>query len=323
MTSSEPVSNGVSIGADGFLFLADGGHRVLHYASGDGVIPDQSFVNFEANIKNRLMLANSGGAGYRHVIVPDKQSVLPHLCPVPVARRLGQLYLERCDLPDVVEYPLALLEACDPPAYYRTDTHLTHAASILIVRKIAEELTGEDLEGASQEILENFKVSEDFCGDLGNKLEPAVTETVRVYDGRRWNDRWFHNNLIGGNNGITDLRFNLTARFDKRVLIFGDSFGRELAWFLSYFFSEVIFMRTPFFHPEIFDQMKPDFVLTENAERYLDFCPSDDERPSYFMFPYLSKGSYAPSREFAEAFSAMLSFPRPPYQKFRNSLARA
>src|SRR5262249_32802344 len=131
------------------------------------------------------------------------------------------------------------------------------------------------------------------------------------------------NNVSGGNNGIIDIIFRNEPYYQKRLLVFGDSFGRGLAAVLSHFFSETIFLRTPFFHREIFEQIGPDYVITQNVERYLSFCQADDMRPSFFMYPYLGKGVYAPTREFCEAFSAVLSYPRRPYLEFADSMKRA
>jgi hypothetical protein len=41
------------------------------------------------------------------------------------------------------------------------------------------------------------------------------------------------------------------------------------------------------------------------------------------MFPFLSNSAtFVPSREFAEAFSALLNFPRRPYKNFIDKLRR-
>ena len=62
---------------------------------------------------------------------------------------------------------------------------------------------------------------------------------------------------------------------------------------------------------------KPDYVVTENVERYLDNCVLDESRPNFFMYPYLHGDQYSPSAEFSEALSAVLSVGRPPYAEFR------
>ena len=126
--------------------------------------------------------------------------------------------------------------------------------------------------------------------------------------------------MAGGNNGLTDLRFSFQPLYAKRLLFFGDSFGREACKLLSFFFKEVVFARTPFFHDEIFHAMQPDYVVCENVERYLDSCSLDEQRPWYTLIPMLDARGYAPPKTFARAFSAVLSYPHAPYTDFLATL---
>ena len=71
-------------------------------------------------------------------------------------------------------------------------------------------------------------------------------------------------------------------------------------------------------------QIGPDFILTENVERYLSFTKNDEEMPAFLLYPYLTQEqiAYSPGRDFAEALSAILSFPRKPYQVFADRFGR-
>jgi hypothetical protein len=155
-------------------------------------------------------------------------------------------------------------------------------------------------------------------GDLGSKLGAPVGNKEK-FVAIDWPLRSFHNDLQG-NDGIVDIYFSKNGLYSLRVLCFGDSFGRSFCRLASYFFSEITFLRTRYLHEEIVDQIQPDIVLSENVERYLDFCTSDEERPSFFMLPHLIGKSYNPNASFAEAFSAVLSYPRLPYKRFTEKL---
>jgi hypothetical protein len=162
----------------------------------------------------------------------------------------------------------------------------------------------------------------DWAGDLGSRFTPPLSEKRHLLR-KTWPHRWFHNDLKGGNNGIVDILFGTRAVYQKRLLVFGDSFSRDLCSLLSYFFQEVVFLRTPFFHDEMFNQIKPDLVLTSNVERYLSFCESDERRPPFLLYPHLGGIEYTPDKPFAEALSAVLSYGRAPYYDFlkRHDLA--
>jgi hypothetical protein len=69
-------------------------------------------------------------------------------------------------------------------------------------------------------------------------------------------------------------------------------------------------------HPEIAEQMRPDFIVSGNAERYLASCTSDDVRPAFHMYPFLGRGTVNASAEFAKAYTGIVSYPRPPYIEF-------
>jgi hypothetical protein len=68
------------------------------------------------------------------------------------------------------------------------------------------------------------------------------------------------------------------------------------------------------------EQCGADIVITENVERYLDTCLNDEDRPNFMLFPYLGEETYVPDKEFAEALSAVLSYPRAPYINYVTGL---
>ena len=89
---------------------------------------------------------------------------------------------------------------------------------------------------------------------------------------------------------------------------------------LQFWYAEVIFFRTGYFHEELAEQYRPDILITENVERYMGFCLSDKDRPQFLLYPYLNEKKYEPSKVFTEALSAVLSYPRKPYVDFVTKL---
>jgi hypothetical protein len=183
-----------------------------------------------------------------------------------------------------------------------------------LIEKILGEPQGQHL----AELQDKLKTERLVSGDLGSKLRIPVANKEK-FVALDWPLRSFHNDLQG-NDGIVDIYFSKHAVYPLRVLCFGDSFGRSFSRLASYFFSETTFLRTRYFYDDIVKQIQPDIIITENVERYLDFCASDETRPSFFMLPHLTGNMYSPSTAFAEAFSAVLSFPRAPYKIFKNKI---
>jgi hypothetical protein len=188
---------------------------------------------------------------------------------------------------------------------------------------IVEELMGASQSSHMEALLAKIVIDKSIQGDLGGKLSPPTFSPERCLK-EDWGAKFFFNYLEGGNNGLIDIHVSPNAIYNKRLLIFGDSCARAAARVFSYFFWETVVLRSPFFHSEVVAQMRPDFVLSENVERYMSFIKSDDARPSFFMYPYLTEKpiNYHPSRDFAEVFSAILSFPRSPYQVYAEKFGR-
>ncbi len=310
------LENGVIKGTGGHLFLADGGHHILEVVSGRRLISRNTIENFRVNITSRQEYVEQANVRYVHAIFPDKQSVLRQYFPLPDPICLGSLHLRESPmLQGVVFYPVDLLRDSEEKVFQSNDTHMTDYGSALVTTELVEVLTGEPQAAHFKKIAKQIIFKRQISGDLGSKLTPSPVVT-ELFLQPNWPIKWLHNDLVGGNNGIVEIRLAKNAVYPLRLLWFGDSFGRGCLQILSYFFREVIFLRTPFFHPDMFDQIKPDIVVTQNVERYLDTCKPDDQRPSFFMFPHLSGLKYEPGREFARAFSAMLSYPREPYQAY-------
>jgi hypothetical protein len=311
------IEKGVMFGRDGYLFLLDGGHHVFDLLLGMRKIAEQSRANVGENIDRRAAVCRRAGAGYLHVIYPDKHSILTDEFPVKDPFRLADDYLNK--LPGILQwvfYPRQVLRDAVGPVFLQTDTHLTDRGNIVAAGAVVERLLGESQAEHVNRLLTSSEWKEsERAGDLGGRFDPPLSERHNVLR-KWWPIKWFHNNLTGGNDGMADVLFSPEAVYRNRVLVFGDSFSRDLSGYLSYFFKEVVFLRTRYFHDDIFQQIQPDFVITSNVERYLSHCESDDSRPSFFMYPHLSELNYAPDKAFAEAFSAVLSYGRTPYLDF-------
>lgn len=315
------IENDVLVGNDGHLFLAGGAHRVLELAQGKTAVPLVSFSTFEENIRQRLLECNNRRIPYVHVVVPDKHSVLVEAFPFTIDVTLGKQYIDRVPaLENTICYPIALFREHSDHCFLRTDTHPSDHGIVILTTEIVKQLTLQDYHQETEIMLNNLTAERQNTGDLGSKLVPIVTSAER-YLVPHWQSRFLSNGLPT-NNGVTDIWLSEKALTEKRLLIFGDSVGRAIARVASRFFRIVVFLRTPYFHSDLLDVIQPDFVLSENVERYLSLVRPDSERPSFFMFPYLSgQNQPSPSKDFAETFSAILSHPRKPYQDLLKSLS--
>ena len=317
MTEVGGIENGVAIGREGTLFLTGGAHDVMAFALGTRTPADQTFANFQANLAGRAAWAAANAAAYVHLIFPDKQSYATEFWPFAPPLRLGEMHANRVapGLRDAIMYPADLLAAHRDAVMSKVDTHMRMAGSAIIAAELARRVTGHDQSGRLAALLADMTEPHESAGDLGSKLTPPRRE-MSMLSATVPQGRFISNSLAAGNNGMIDIRISRKAAFGQRVLIFGDSFARQAAMYLQWFFAEILFCRTGYFHPEIADAFRPDVLITSTAERYLSGVASDAERPLFLMYPWLNGGTHSPSEQFAQALSAMLSYPREPYRRF-------
>jgi hypothetical protein len=317
---SHPIINGVVEGRDGQLFLASGGHNVLDYCTGARRLDAASIDAFRDNINARRTYL-AGKAEFQHLIFPDKQSVLTDQFVVPDPVCHGAVILARDpELQGSVLYPLQFLRAQGAASFMKTDTHMTDRGTIEVLALLLERICPGESRAFRQAFLDRLQDMRPYTGDLGIKLNPQ-RQSDELFVRADWHHSWATNTVsdgkpgLIGNNGMVDIYMAPESGSRGRLLWFGDSFGRSACRFLSFLFREVVFMRTPFFHAEIYDLIRPDIVITENVERYLDNVRPDAERPHFLLYPHLSGLQYQPDQHFTRILSAILSYGRPPYDE--------
>jgi hypothetical protein len=270
----------------GIAFLIGGNHSVLKYASGELTPSQRSIDAFRSNIASRNRIARAAGAGYAHVIFPDKQSVLTEAFPHQPVHRLGEIYMERLSASEkpLVLYPVETLRQASARAVLPLDTHLTDHGSLEVLRLILDVLDIQAHETLDH-IAARITRTQRWSGDLGKRFTPPLLQDTLVLD-----PDWKITELRspgGFNDGMIDLVFSPEAAVDGTLLLFGDSFFRMMLKHLSAVFSRVIHLRSRFLHPEMVTLIRPDYILTGNAERYLANVQPDDEAHAFCLYPQL------------------------------------
>ncbi len=302
-------------GQEKYLFLGETPHNYNEIIQGKLSLSEKSLNIFKNNIKGRSEYCKEKGIAYKHFIFPEKTNVLAHLYPHKIVNNIleqSQDYFTK----EVIDLS-ATLKSIDFP-YLKTDTHLSFDGEVASSIKILSNFFMFEHEKIKN-IFEGFKDKgiEVFC-DLGRKLKPQLKE-VRYTKKTGFLQRY--HNRAGVNDGLFILCLNkekLKNGESKRLLIFGDSFMEFNLQFLSYFYSEILFCRTRYFHKEMVEMFKPDDLITENIERYLASINSDDEAP-IFNLMYGIRGIESPINAVVyEAYNANLLFGRKPYKEFLN-----
>ncbi len=293
-------------GKDDILFLTKSIHRILEHITGKINIPESSKVNFFENINSRASYCQRKEILYKHIIYPDKISVLSDYFPIKKITSFCELY-EPFFTEDVFDLKECLKDGSPTKYFFKTDTHLSFEGKVktsIEILKFFFEFNSKEIKN----IFLSFKGAEStMLGDLGSKLTPPVNEKrfeIRASFLKRFN------NQVGANDGLVIVCLNkekLKKETYKRLLIFGDSFCERTLPFLAYFYSEVLFCRSRYFHKEIVDMYRPDHVITESAERYFSSVRSDIMAPRFNLVYGLKGAKYSENKEFYRVFNAILN----------------
>tara|TARA_R110002020_G_scaffold387781_1_gene598526 strand:- start:890 stop:2020 length:1131 start_codon:yes stop_codon:yes gene_type:complete len=297
------VKNNVIFGDDDKLFLFQGAHAQFDYLCGKKEVSIYSIEEFNSNIKKRRAFCLDRGKDYLHVIFPCKpiiyQNNFNNLSFKPI-------YSDKHQSEGVL-YPLNYLNF--ESSYYKNDTHCSPKGSWECLTAIFKELS---LEHQEEPL---FKSEVRASGDLAVMIdETERSEEIEVFCGLKDRNirsiREFSNQtMVQRNNGVIKILTNSFPVFDKRVLIFGDSFfGGNLLAMLSEFFKEVIYVRTPYFQSDLVPFIDPDIVLTGQAERYLTSGLSDNNiLPIFSEYIFSGYDNSKIDDSFNKALKAILS----------------
>lgn len=301
------VDGNVLIYKNKIAYLIGGSHAILKYATGQLSPSEISIRNFSENITARAVNANISGSQYLHVIFPDKQSVEEEHFPFKPLIKLGDLYLDKvnCSTRNFIIYPVKHLQAISTNSFLPLDTHLSDTGSRFVLELILNKL-GIAPNPSLSTIEQCTNERKLRSGDLGSKLSPPLfAESLHLKPS--WPLQTYSSSNKY-NDGAMDIIYSSNALSKKTILIFGDSFFRLMLPHFSCIFNKVIFLRSRFWHQEMFDLIKPDIVLTGNAERYLSEVSSDREAPAFYLYPAIRGDiNYYSDPHFLQALRAITS----------------
>ncbi len=176
------------------------------------------------------------------------------------------------------------------PLYLSTDSHWTHGGAYLAYRHLCERFAATP---ACR--LANGRIvgEQQFSGDLGIAVSPERTETILVRDLTKHAKRIKANRLVRdaedrrepltlGAGAYVAYRNDATEADPRCLLIFGDSYchhsdtirSGNLTRLLAETFREVHFVWTNGYDRDLVAWIRPDLILCEVAERYLDKIPA-------------------------------------------------
>ena len=284
----------VHVGRDGWLFLTAGSNNVV------GQFSRSPFMARRLTEWKRLLVARTRrgralGTGYLHVIVPEKLTVYDHkLDGLKVAVRLSpatrlrrSLFWHRAARRACLDLVGAFREQRDAQdLFYRTDSHWNFFGCQLAYRTICAAVGARpcaDFEARSHSDIAR-------TGDLGEKLDPPVSEVTPVYALQRDAVRAYASPIVRAREAAGEAhklhvgahviyRNESEAADPRRIVLFGDSYAHfapiMLTIMLAETFREVHFIWSSAIDWGYVARTKPDWVIAQVAERFLFRVPDD------------------------------------------------
>lgn len=268
------VKNGVlSLGRELFLLQENSGQRQFSYMLGESTLSERSLEVFEINIQQNTFLSEQYGFNYCHVIYPAK--------PYVYRSMFSSLGLELCGIApaSVKNNENVIFPDLDLSCYDSDDTHTNDVGNVQVLLDICSRFSLKIEDDAVYSDSKNV-------GDLGVMVGagPIQKKTFRSFGNRFPLRYWFTNkSALKVNSGEMDFIYNPFAIFDKRLVLFGDSFFRRSLNIFSAIYSEVFYIRVPYILEDIVKTLQPDYVVTGNAERYLVNVPDCRTPKPYFL----------------------------------------
>jgi hypothetical protein len=274
------VARKVLVGRHGRLFLDYDTNQIMAQHTGRLRFTSGELEAWRAQLEERIDWLASRGTHYLFVVAPDVAAVFPHDLPEhvrPVADRpLVQLmrHLEETGSPAEILYPLdALADESRHVTYPKTETHWSEWGAFLAYRAICEKL----LEVVRmREITERQIVVHDNTleGDLGSKLDPPVSSPHAFVEVRGVAQARFVADNRVENRGRR-IEYSCEAAPDVCCLLLGDSYAAGFVPILAESFRRVVLAYVPTLDRALVEEVQPDVVIHEMAERFLISVPDD------------------------------------------------
>ena len=306
------IINNVLTGENSQLFLHEGSYNQFSFLSGEKIVTKESKENFLSNLKQRKTFAHQQNIDFLHVIFPCKPLVLRHHCPEPYRSNIRSLFLHSYSQlfpgknyeAEHVLYPLAALihEQTYQDCYWKDDTHINAAGQLCVYREI-----GKHIEGMSNSF-PYLRIHEQLRqGDLGLMLGEQEPTPSLCYPWLGETLHFSNTKELIGNTGDIVITHNPLSKNNRRLALFGDSFIKTILHLFAQDFRTVLYIRGPYFQPDIIEMFKPDVLITSETERYLAGVDSDSNGSSLLFSSIQSTYKYHPTEDFKKAFSAQLS----------------
>ncbi len=269
-------SDFVTQGSNGWLFLSDVSNQVMSQVNGSYDFKTQWKESWHNEFLYRSEIVKSCGAEqYKLFVAPNTHSVIgekflpefkissarPSMC---LADLLGEHL--------IVDLSSVLMDFDPEISFCKGDSHWSQYGAYLGYKKICNQL-GLDFLDIDDDSFE-FK---GVFGDLSSKLDPFQTTKNFCFKDNVSDDISKNTKVILNNHvevtGMVRFFESDNPLNRKSLLLFGDSYSYPLLQVLGATFSRFYFVHSKSFSSALVEILKPDYVISIVAERFLTSPP--------------------------------------------------
>jgi hypothetical protein len=277
------VPRKVVAGRNGRLFLDYDTNQIMDQYVGLVRFAPRELEHWRALLEERITWLAERDANYVFLVVPDPAAVLPDDLPEtvrPVADRpLVQLvdHLRATESQATLLYPLPeLAREFRHVTYPKTETHWSEWGAFVAYSALIERLAARVPVRAIGP--DQVAVTEDVCkGDLGSKLDPPAQSEHAFVAVRNPRARFVSDNRIM--NRGRRLEWACDDAPDVCCLVLCDSYAASFAHVLAESFRRVVLAYVPKLDRTMVEEVRPQVVVQEMAERFMIEVPDDMRDP--------------------------------------------
>ncbi|MBK1813879.1 hypothetical protein JHL18_25055 [Clostridium sp. YIM B02505] len=268
-------SKNVLLGSNNWLFYdnKDDGDPISDY-EGSNLYTDHQLEL----IGNRLEKAESYFKAKNIKLVlflaPDKENVYSEYMPknikvlskITIADQTAKYISEHTDVPLV--YPKSeLLETKKQyQVYYKYDTHWNKIGGFIGSQQLSDKLTG------NRSYLNDVKISDaNKCsGDLANMINlNSYLNDDKMYSISKYRED-VKVDLVKKTDDEFYIKYESNASDKRKILIIRDSYSEAMFDYIPKDFASTVFIHAKAFKPSDIEREKPDIVVYESVERYIE-----------------------------------------------------
>ena len=277
-------------GEQNWLYINSGSNSLMKYHTGSKQLAISEIKQWSQLLQRRIAWHHEHQIEYQHLFVPNKIAIYPEYYPyaidviserpiIQLEKECGKSFLYPCDL--------FLEQKNNYRLYNKHDCHWNFWGCYLAYSLVCQSLGIEP----KTELLDSPIKIVHQRGDLGSKY--GVTEIVLRLN-VELNSRIIKDNQLINHSHQGSVRVLKNDSISQgKMIIFGDSFcnpgfpdystEKRMIARLSNLFAETLnevhFVWTPWIDYDYIEREKPNFVLTEMAERFVVRVPDDRNHP--------------------------------------------